>query len=242
MKMLVKVVIATSAVAAISANAQTTTDIQAKTPLSAYTQDGRGIIARGQFGLCWRTGYWTQADSDAVVGCDGAVEKVSPPVAAPTPAPAPVAAPAPAPVAAPAPAAKPVPAPAPVVAAKPAPTSKKMTFSADAFFDSGKAVLKQEAKTKLDDMASKLKGSNLEEITLVGHTDSVGSDEYNQRLSVKRAEAVKAYLINNGGIDANRVKTSGKGETQPVADNKTAEGRTQNRRIDIEVIATENTK
>ncbi|MCX7218601.1 MAG: OmpA family protein [Burkholderiales bacterium] len=216
MKILVKLVIAASAVAAFSASAQTITDIKARTPHSAYVQDARGVIARDPFGLCWRTGYWTPADSDAVVGCDGVVEKV-------------VAAPVVAPVVAPVAAAKVIPV---------APTSEKVTFAADAFFDFDKAVLKPEAKTKLDDMASKLKGINLEVVIAVGHTDSVGSDAYNQKLSIKRAEAVKAYLVSNGGIEASRVYTEGKGKKQPVADNKTADGRTKNRRVEIEVVGT----
>ena len=69
------------------------------------------------------------------------------------------------------------------------------------------------------------------------HTDSVGSDAYNQKLSVRRSEAVKAYLVSKG-IEKNRVYTEGKGEKQPVADNKTSEGRAKNRRVEIEVVGT----
>ena len=74
-------------------------------------------------------------------------------------------------------------------------------------------------------------------IIAVGHTDSVGGDEYNQKLSIRRSEAVKAYLVSKG-IETNRVYTEGKGEKQPVADNKTAEGRAKNRRVEIEVVGT----
>lgn len=217
MKILIKLVIAASAVAALSVSAQTIKDIKANTPHSGYVQDGRGVIARDPFGLCWRTGYYTPAD--AVAGCDAPIV-----VAAPPPPPAP-----PAPVAAPVAPPKPV--------APPAPTSEKVTFAADAFFDFDKAVLKPEAKAKLNDMASKLKGINLEVVIAVGHTDSVGSDAYNQKLSIKRAEAVKAYLVSSG-IGASRVYTEGKGKKQPVADNKTAEGRAKNRRVEIEVVGT----
>ena len=112
-----------------------------------------------------------------------------------------------------------------------------MTYAADAFFDFDKSVLKPEGKAKLDDLTGKLKGITLEVIIAVGHTDSVGSDAYNQKLSVKRSEAVKAYLVSKG-IEANRVYTEGKGEKQPTADNKTAEGRTKNRRVEIEVVGT----
>lgn len=138
-----------------------------------------------------------------------------------------------APVAAPAPAA-PAPAPvAPVAAAAPA----KVTFAADAFFDFDKAVLKPEGKAKMDDLVSKVKGINLEVIIAVGHTDAVGTDGYNQKLSVARAEAVKAYLLSKG-IEKSRVYTEGKGEANPVADNKTKEGRAKNRRVDIELVGT----
>jgi len=112
-----------------------------------------------------------------------------------------------------------------------------VTYAADAFFDFDKAVLKPEGKAKLDDLVGKIQGINLEVIIAVGHTDSVGNDSYNQKLSVRRAEAVKGYLVSKG-IEKNRVYTEGKGEKQPVADNKTAEGRAKNRRVEIEVVGT----
>ena len=173
---------------------------------------------------CWRDATWTPAT--AAVGCDGAIVAAKPaqaPVAAPKPAPAVVA-----------PAAKPAPAPA----AKPQPpAATKVTYAADAFFDFDKAVLKAEGKAKLDDLVGKVKGINLEVIIAVGHTDAVGADAYNQKLSVQRAEAVKAYLVTKG-IEKNRVYTEGKGEKQPVADNKTKEGQAKNRRVEIEVVGT----
>ena len=98
-------------------------------------------------------------------------------------------------------------------------------------------MLKPEGRAKLDDLVSKMSGLNLEVIIAVGHTDSVGTDAYNQRLSVRRADAVKDYLVTKG-IEKNRVYTEGKGEKQPVADNKTAEGRAKNRRVEIEVVGT----
>ncbi len=115
--------------------------------------------------------------------------------------------------------------------------ASKVTYAADAFFDFDKAVLKPEGKAKLDDLSAKVKGINLEVIIAVGHTDSVGSDAYNQRLSVRRAEAVKAYLVSKG-IERNRIYTEGKGEKQPVADNRSAEGRAKNRRVEVEVVGT----
>ena len=172
---------------------------------------------------CWRDANWTPAT--AAKGCDGAI-------AAPAPAPAPAAAPA----AAPAPGAKPAPAVAPAKPTPP-PAATKVTYAADAFFDTGKAVLKPEGKAKLDDLAGKVKAINLEVIIAVGHTDSVGGDAYNQKLSVKRAEAVKAYLVTKG-IEKNRVYTEGKGEKQPVADNKNKERKAKNSRVEIEVVGT----
>ena len=174
---------------------------------------GNLIWKNGTNELCWRDAGWTPAT--AAPGCDGALE--APKAAAPAPAAA--AAPAPAPAAK-----APAPAPAPAVAAQ------KVTYAADAFFDFDKSVLKPEGRAKLDDLVSKIQGINLEVIIAVGHTDSVGSDAYNQKLSVRRAEAVKAYLISKG-IERNRIYTEGKGEKQPVADNRTAEGRAKNRRV-----------
>lgn len=171
--------------------------------------------------LCWRDASWTPAT--AAAGCDGAIV-VKPVVVAPV-AEAPVA-----PAAAPAAAAPSAPAAAPAAASK-------VTYAADAFFDFDKAVLKAEGKAKLDDLVGKVKGINLEVIIAVGHTDSTGADGYNQKLSVKRSEAVKAYLVSKG-IEKNRVYTEGKGEAQPVADNKTKEGRAKNRRVEIEVVGT----
>ena len=128
-------------------------------------------------------------------------------------------------------------APAPKPAAKPAPVAEKVTLAADVLFDFDKAVLKNEGKSKLDDLATKVKAINLEVVIAIGHTDSIGSDAYNQKLSVRRAESVKAYLVSKG-VEPNRIYTEGKGEKQPVASNKTSDGRQKNRRVEIEVIGT----
>ncbi len=153
------------------------------------------------------------------------------PKPAPPPAPAPKPAPAPEPKPAPPP---PAPKPAPE---KPKPVAEKVTFAADVLFDFDKAVIKQEGTSKLDDLSSKMRGINLEVVIAIGHADSIGSDAYNQRLSMRRAESVKAYLVSKG-VEASRVYTEGKGEAQPVADNKTRDGRARNRRTEIEVIGT----
>jgi OOP family OmpA-OmpF porin len=119
--------------------------------------------------------------------------------------------------------------------------SEKVTFAADAFYDVNKAVLKPEGKAKLDDLVSKMAGINLEVIIAVGHTDSDGGDAFNQKLSVRRADSVKEYLTSKG-VEKNRVYTEGKGEKQPVADNKTKEGKAKNRRVEIEVVGTRTKK
>ena len=181
-------------------------------------RNANGDVWKNASGDCWRNANWTPAT--AAPGCG--------PAPAPAPAPAPVVAPPPPP----APAVAPRAAPAPQ-----APAASKVTYAADAFFDFDKATLKPAGKAKLDDLVGKVKGINLEVIIAVGHTDSVGSDVYNQKLSVKRAESVKAYLVSKG-IEKNRIYTEGKGEKQPVADNKTNEGRGKNRRVEIEVVGT----
>ncbi len=121
--------------------------------------------------------------------------------------------------------------------AAPKPAGAKVTLNADALFDFDKSVLKPAAKASLDSLAGKVKSLTLEVIIAVGHTDSIGTDAYNQKLSIRRAEAVKKYLVSNG-IEAKRIYVEGKGESQPVADNKTKEGRAKNRRVQIEAIGT----
>ncbi|WP_038205548.1 outer membrane protein OmpA [Xenophilus azovorans] len=196
---------------ATAAGAQTRVTAANGGPVIDNWQNGTGELVwkNGTNELCWRDANWTPAT--AAVGCDGALVPAAP-AAAPAPAPA---APRPA---------------APVAASK-------VTYAADAFFDFDKSVLKPEGRAKLDDLVSKIRGINLEVIIAVGHTDSIGTDAYNQRLSVRRAEAVKAYLVSKG-IERNRVYTEGKGEKQPVADNRTKEGRAKNRRVEIEVVGT----
>ncbi len=190
-------------------------------------RNATGDVWKNSTGQCWRDATWTPAT--AAAGCDGAIAAAAPAAAAaPTKA-------ASTPAAASAPAAPAVAAAAPAVAAKP--VASKVTYAADAFFDFDKSVLKPEGKAKLDDLAGKLKGISLEVIIAVGHTDSVGTDGYNQKLSVARSEAVKAYLVSKG-VEKNRIYTEGKGETSPVADNKTTEGRAKNRRVEVEVIGT----
>ena len=161
-------------------------------------------------------------------GC--ATDEATKPAATPAPKPA-------APAPAPAPAPQPVQEVKPVEAPKPKPVAEKVTFASDVLFDFDKSVVKPEGKSKLDDLSGKVRGVNLEVVIATGHADSIGSDAYNQKLSVRRAESVKAYLVSKG-IEANRIYTEGKGKKQPVADNRTRDGRAKNRRVEIEVIGT----
>jgi OOP family OmpA-OmpF porin len=156
--------------------------------------------------LCYRTAYWTP--SMAIVGCDpDLVPKAA--AAAPTPAPAPAARPAPAP----APAATPArPAPAPAAAGV-----QKITLASKALFDFDKAVLKPEGKAAIDsEIISKLPGvQKLELVLVTGHTDRIGTQAYNQKLSERRADAVRDYLVSKG-VAKDKIETLGMGKTQPL--------------------------
>jgi OmpA-OmpF porin, OOP family len=196
-------------------------------PFSALAQSKQGYwtepaggdaVWRSGTGLCWRAGYWTPAMAIAECDPDLVPKPVAPPPA-PTPPP------------------PPPPPPKPEAKPAPKPVAEKVTLAADVLFDFDKSVLKPEGKAKLDDLANKVKAINLEVVIAIGHTDSIGSDAYNQKLSVRRAESVKAYLVSKG-VEPNRIYTEGKGEKQPVASNKTKEGRQKNRRVEIEVIGT----
>ena len=184
-----------------------------------YAIDQRGYVVKSGTGLCWRTGYWTPAM--AVEECDPDLVKK----AEPAPKSRAVAA-------------------APAAAPKPA--AQKVTLAADALFDFNKADLRAEGKAKLDKLAGDIKGIKLEVIIAVGHADRFGTDAYNQKLSEKRAEAVKAYLVSKG-IEPNRVYTEGKGKKQPITKADQCKGPKSkkvidclqpDRRVEIEVIGT----
>lgn len=135
-------------------------------------------------------------------------------------------------------------APPPVAAVKP--VAEKITLAADALFDFDKAVLRDEGKAKLDELVSKSKALKVEVIIAVGHADRFGKADYNQKLSERRAAAVKDYLVAKG-IETNRVYTEGKGSTQPVTKPDECNGPKStkvvtclqpDRRVNIEVIGT----
>jgi len=191
-----------------------------------YVIDQRDVVAKSGFDLCWRTGYWTPAAAAKdPAGCQ--CDKDLVPVDVCNPAPAKAAA-------------------VGAAAGGPKPAGEKITVAADALFDFNKAVLRPAGKAKLDELVSKAQAIKLEVILAVGHTDRIGGDAYNQKLSEKRAAAVKEYLVSKG-IEANRVYTEGKGEKQPVTGDKckgTAKSKAlidclqPDRRVDIEVIGT----
>jgi OOP family OmpA-OmpF porin len=191
-----------------------------------YVIDQRDVVAKSGFGLCWRTGYWTPAAAAKdPAGCECDKDLIPAEVCNP-------------------PAAKAAATGAAVAGPKPA--GEKITVAADALFDFNKATLRPAGKAKLDELVSKASAIKLEVILVVGHTDRIGGDAYNQKLSEKRAAAVKEYLVAKG-IEANRVYTEGKGEKQPVTggkckgDNKSKaliECLQPDRRADIEIIGT----
>ncbi len=113
--------------------------------------------------------------------------------------------------------------------------SEKVTLDTDTYFDFDKATLKPEGRDKLDELAKRLSSMRLEVVVATGHTDSVGPKKYNQGLSMRRAQAVKAFLEEKG-LPVDKIFTTGKGESQPVATNKTRAGRAKNRRVEVEVV------
>ncbi|MGB7931893.1 MAG: OmpA family protein [Gammaproteobacteria bacterium] len=118
----------------------------------------------------------------------------------------------------------------------PMPVYEKHTISATALFDFDKYALKPEGKEAISGLVDEIKASTAKviDINVVGHTDSIGTEEYNQELSVRRANAVKEFMVSEG-IDPGIIDVKGMGEADPVASNATAEGRAQNRRVEISV-------
>jgi OOP family OmpA-OmpF porin len=171
--------------------------------LNAYPTPTDGIVKSGVYngsqglagGLCYRTGYW--APSMAIEQCD-------PDLVPKPPAPAVVAPPPPPP-------------PAPARAPAPAPQVQKITLASKALFDFDKAVLKPEGMRAIDtEIISKLKDvQKLELVLVTGHTDPIGTQAYNQKLSERRADAVRNYLVSKG-VAKDKIETLGMGKTQPI--------------------------
>ena len=200
---------------------------EGNTDNAGYGVDARNAVVKSGTGLCWRTGYWTPALAN--MECDPDLVPKAAPVAAPAPK-------------------------AAAPAAAPTPVAQKISIAADALFDFDKAVLRPEGKAKLDELVGKLSGINLEVIIAVGHTDAIGTEAYNKKLSEKRAAAVKDYLVSKK-VEPNRVYTEGKGSKDPVhKDDCTKLGKKSgknkklvaclqpDRRVDIEVVGTQAAK
>ena len=199
-----------------------------------YWVDSSGTIVRSGTGLCVRTGTWVPADA-VVPGCDGVPLQSVEPVKENKTAPA-------------APSAQttnsdPVIEPA---ASKSEETTKaavvpppiaKVSLTTDTSFGFDQATLRPEGINRLKKLQTELQNAKVDSILATGHTDSIGKASYNQKLSIRRAQAVKDYLVKLG-IPSDRIFIDGKGATQPVASNKTSQGRARNRRVDVEVIGT----
>src|SRR5437763_15697079 len=161
-------------------------------PSTGYVGSGAGVVATNPYGLCWRSGAEWSPDK-AAVPCDAV----------------PRAAMAPVPVAQ---------APAPVVAAAPAAPPRvieKITLNTDVLFAFNRAQLTPAGEQKLDELAKSAQGSDVEKVVLTGHADRIGTDDYNQKLSEDRAQAVADYLATKG-VDRSRLQVEAKGESQPI--------------------------
>lgn len=170
-----------------------------------YINNSQGENWRTSYGECWRAGHWTPAM--AAEPCDATARASTPP---------PVVAAAPQPAPEPAPRAAPEPTPAPIAAPEPrGPMIQKITLETDVLFAFDKAELRDEGKRKLDEIADGLKGAEVNEIVAVGHTDRIGSEQYNEKLSQRRSEAVKQYLVQKG-VSGERIVAEGRGEQSPV--------------------------
>ncbi len=176
---------------------------QAAERSAGYWYDNSGQIWKNNYKECWRAGYWTP--SMAVAECDPNLVKKEEPKAAKQET---------------VPAAPLVP---PTGPAKPA--FAKVTIQAEALFDFDKAVVRPDGKEVLDrEVVSKMKEYPQVEVLLItGHADRIGSAKYNQRLSERRAAAVKDYLVSQG-VEASRLETAAKGESEPVVDCKNIKG------------------
>ena len=119
---------------------------------------------------------------------------------------------------------------------EPAPQTEVITLSdaSNVLFDFDKSDLTPAAKAQLDTLMDKLRNADVVSIKVIGHTDSKGSDAYNQALSERRASSVAAYLLSQG-LAPNKLTSEGRGESEPVADNASDEGRAENRRVELHI-------
>lgn len=206
---------------------------QADFPNQGYLVDGSNSIVKSGLSGCWHTSDWSPAR--AVMECDPSLVQVAAVEPAPQAAPPVTATP---------------PAPAVVVAPIPVtPITKKISFSGDALFAFDKADLKPEGVTMLDSLVGQLKGARYDAIVVTGHTDRIGSSQYNQKLSERRANTVKNYLVAQS-VTASRIDAQGKGETQPVTKAGECKGAKSakvvaclqpDRRVDVEVTGSQTT-
>jgi len=219
-------VVVTTLLLLASANGVTAAEIAGHVA-PGYLSSGFGIPVKNNFGECWMSGPVSNFKPSA--DCMTAPE----PKMSEAPKPEPIAAP----VAKPVEAKQAEPAPAPVAAAP-----VQMSLAADALFDFDKFKLRPAGMKAIDDVLAKtmMQGGafSIERIMVVGHTDSVGTVSYNQKLSERRANAVKAYMVSKG-VQSDMIVTEGKGKLYPIATNTTAEGRQLNRRVDITFEGTE---
>ena len=182
---------------------------------SGYVGENNSHLITDGFGNCVKTGFWTS--EDALADCGDKAKEVA---AEPAPAPAPVAA-------------APAPAPAPKV------TTKSVSLSAGALFDVNSDVIKDAGKAELRELARHINNlADVQSVDIVGYTDSSGSADYNQKLSLRRVTAVKNFLMDNG-VSPKVMTTLGLGEEKPVASNATREGRAKNRRVEITIRGTQ---
>jgi OmpA-OmpF porin, OOP family len=204
-----------------------------------YWVDSSGTIVRSGTGLCVRTGTWEPADA-VVPGCDGVPLQPAQAVTTENKTAAEVPAAA---ASAQRPTSAPVTEP---VASKSEETTKaavvpppiaKVSLTTDASFGFDQSSLRPEGLERLKKLHAELQNAKVDSILATGHTDSIGKASYNKKLSIRRAQAVKDYLVKLG-IPSERIFIDGKGATQPVASNKTSQGRARNRRVDVEVIGT----
>ena len=190
----------------------------------AYVHATDGNIVRDRFGACVRTIKWSNASS--IDACEG--RKAKPVVVAPKPV---VVAPKPVIVAPKVVIVE----PAPVVVVKAPIVSVAAPMAFSGFFNTSGSSLTGQAKSQLNDYVTYLNANPSAKVKVLGHTDSRGSASLNQRLSLKRANSVKSYLVSNG-IASARIATVGMGESNPVATNMNKAGRAENRRVELEIV------